>query len=124
MPDTIRPITDDARHEAAVREIERLWDAPAGSPERERLDVLATLVDAYEARRWPGVAGLDPVDVLREHMKANNYGQSDLARVVGSQSRASEILARKRRLSLEHIRAISRRWHVPSDLLIREYDLA
>ena len=53
MDAAVRPITDDARHETALREIEALWRAPAGSPEHERMDVLATLVDAYETRRWP-----------------------------------------------------------------------
>ena len=123
-PPPVRPITDSARHEAAVREIEALWGAPSGSPERERLDVLATLVDAYEARRWPRISELDPVEALREHMRANSYSQGDLARVIGSQSRASEVLARKRPLSLDHVRAISRSWGLPSELLIAKYDLA
>lgn len=124
LREAVRPITDDARHEAALREIEALWDAPVGSSEHERMDVLATLVEAYEARRWPRAAELDPVDFLREHMAANGYGEDHLAQVVGPEPLASDILARRRPLSLEHIRAVSRSWGLPSDLLIREYALA
>ena len=70
------------------------------------------------------VAELDPIDFLREHMIANDLAPHHLAEVVGSQQLAADILSRKRPLALEQIREISRGWRVPSDLLIREYDLA
>src|SRR5215210_3529960 len=108
----IRPIRTDEDHAAALREIERLWGAPAGSPEGDKLDVLATLVDAYETGRWP-MADTDPVAVLRFAIDEMGYSQSDLAAILGSHSRASEVLNRKRALTIEMIDKISKAWRIP-----------
>jgi len=118
----ITPIRTDADHEAALREIEALWGAPEGSTEGDRLDVLATLVEAYEDRRWP-VADLDPVEAIEAAMAHDGHSRADLAALIGSKSRASEILRRKRPLTLPMIRTIAREWHVPERLLVREYPL-
>jgi HTH-type transcriptional regulator / antitoxin HigA len=115
----IRPIRNDEDHETALREIERLWGAAPGSPDGDRLDVLATLVDRYEEERFP-LPAADPVAVIRHVMDAKGYTTKDLAKVLGSQPRASEILSRKRGLSLEHIRKVSRSWNIPPSALIGE----
>jgi len=117
----IRPIRNDEDHRAAVEEIRALWNAEEGSPEEDRLDVLATLVDDYERKRWP-VTKLDPVEAIEAAMEAEGRTRADLARLIG-QSRATEILSRKRALSLPMIRKIEQEWHVPASVLVREYEL-
>ena len=115
----IRCIKSDADHQAALREIEVLWGAKEGSSEGDRLDVLATLVYAYEEARWP-VDTLDPVETIEAAMAQDGRTRADLAALIGK-SRASEILGRKRALTLPMIRRIAREWRVPEHLLVREY---
>lgn len=117
----IRPIRTDAEHEAALAEIEALWGAPEGSPEGDRLDVLATLVDAYEDKRWPADA-LDPVEAIEAAMAHDGHGRADLAALIG-QSRATEVLQRKRALTLPMIRKIAAAWRVPERVLVKPYEL-
>jgi HTH-type transcriptional regulator / antitoxin HigA len=117
----ILPIKTDTAHEAALREIEALWGAPEGSPEGDRLDVLATLVEAYEGRRWP-LDDLDPVEAIEAAMLHEGHTRADLAKLIGK-SRATEILKRQRALTLPMIRRIAREWHVPLGLLVKEYPL-
>src|SRR3546814_1852241 len=102
----IRPIRNDDDHRAAVDEIRALWSAEAGSADEDRLDVLATLVDEYERKRWP-VDKLDPVEAIEAAMEAEGRTRADLASLIG-QSRATEVLARKRGLTLHMIRKIER----------------
>ncbi len=97
----IRPIRSGADHEAALREIEILWGAAEDTEAGDRLDVLVTLVDAYETKRWP-IALLDPVQPMETAMAMNGYTRADLAALVG-QSRATEILVRKRAPTLGRI---------------------
>ncbi|HVL73239.1 MAG TPA: transcriptional regulator [Beijerinckiaceae bacterium] len=118
----VRPIRTDEDHRAAVAEIERLWGAPVGSPDGDKLDVLATLVDAYENKRWP-VEGSDPVEILHHALREMGHTQSELGRILGSRSRASEVLGRRRRLTVEMIHAITEAWKIPAELLARPYDL-
>ncbi|HMT43964.1 MAG TPA: transcriptional regulator [Chakrabartia sp.] len=117
----IKPIRTDSDHEAALREIEALWGAAEGSTEGDRLDILVTLADAYEERRWPA-DNLDPVEAIEAAMAHEGLERQDLARLIGK-SRASEILNRKRPLTLPMIRAIASHWHVPERILVREYRL-
>lgn len=118
----IRPIRSEADHAAALEEIGRLWGAPLGTPEGDKLDVLATLVAAYEADHHPIPAG-DPVDLLHTAIEDLGRSQHDLAALVGSAARALEILNRERPLTLEQIRAISAAWHLPIALLAAPYRL-
>ena len=118
----VRPIRNDADHQVALKEIERLWGASEGTPEGDRLDVLATLVDAYEERRWP-LEELDPIEAIEAAMAHEGYSRSDLARIIG-QSRTTEILQRKRPLTLPMIRKIAAAWRVPERVLVQEYPLA
>ncbi|AOH85540.1 transcriptional regulator [Sphingomonas panacis] len=118
----ITPIRTDADHEAALREIEALWGAAESTPEGDRLDVLATLVEAYEDKRWP-IADPDPIAAIEAAMAHDGRTRADLAALIGSKSRASEILRRKRALTLPMIRLIAREWQVPERLLVREYAL-
>ncbi|HMG46599.1 MAG TPA: transcriptional regulator [Allosphingosinicella sp.] len=118
----IRPIKTDQDHRAAVEEIERLWGAAEGTREGDRLDILATLVDAYEERRWP-TTDLDPVEAIEAAMAHGGRTRADLAALIG-QSRATEILQRRRPLTLPMIRKIAAAWHLPEQVLVKEYRLA
>lgn len=118
----LRPIRTDEDHAAALREIARIWGAPAGSPEGDKLDVLATLVNVYESARWP-VADADPVDMLRFAIEDMGRSQAELAAILGSRSCASEVLHRRRGLTIEMIDKISRAWGIPRDVLARPYAL-
>lgn len=115
----IRPIRTDADHEAALREIEALWGADEGTKTGDRLDVLATLVDAYEEKRWP-LAEMDPVEAIEAAMAQDGRSRADLAVLIGK-NRATEILKRQRALTLPMIRRIAKEWHVPERLLVQEY---
>ena len=117
----ITPIRTDADHEAALREIEALWGADEGTPAGDRLDILATLVEAYEDRRWP-LEELDPVEAIEAAMAHDGHTRADLAALIGK-SRASEILNRRRALTLPMIRRIASAWHVPERLLVKEYQV-
>ena len=115
----IKPIRNDADHAAALREIDALWGADEGTPEGDRLDVLATLVEAYEDRRWP-LEEPDPVAAIEAAMASGGHSRADLAALIGK-SRATEILKRQRPLTLTMIRRIAGAWHVPERLLVKEY---
>ena len=111
------PIHTEADHEAALARIAALWDARPGSQEHDELEVLAILVSAYEDRRWP-ILPPDPIEAIKFHIEQNNLKQKDLAGVIGSVSRASEILGRRRPLTVEMIRAIHNQWSIPLESLI------
>jgi HTH-type transcriptional regulator/antitoxin HigA len=119
----IRPIRTDDDHRAALAEIESLWGADQGTEAGDKLDVLVTLVESYETKRWPleAESRFDPVDVLHFAIDEWGHTQAELADLLGSRSRASEILARKRALTVEMIHAIGEAWKIPADLLVRPY---
>ena len=121
----IRPIRSEADYDWALKEIEPYFEhePKRGTPEADRFDVLATLIDAYEAKHWP-IAAPDAVEAIRYHMKIAGFGQSDLARLLGSRSRASEILRRKRPLTLEQARTLHRDWNIPAESLLQPFSRA
>jgi HTH-type transcriptional regulator/antitoxin HigA len=119
----IRPIRTDKDHRAALAEIDACWGAPEGTEQGDKLDVLLALVELYEARRWPFDIdeNFDPVDVLNYAIEELGHTQAELAELFGSRSRASEILARRRALTVDMIHKISAVWKIPADLLVRPY---
>jgi HTH-type transcriptional regulator/antitoxin HigA len=118
----IQPIRNDEDHRAALSEIERLWDAPEGSEDSDKLEVLAALVEKYEMDRWPiEQLDWDPVDVLHYAIEEMGHSQAELSNLLDSYPRASEILHRKRPLTIDMIRSISDAWKIPAALLIRRY---
>ncbi|PZM13627.1 helix-turn-helix domain-containing protein [Rhizobium tubonense] len=123
--DNIRPIRTDADLAWAISEIEPYFEMPpeAGTPEADRFDVLADLIEAYESRHFP-IDDLEPIVALRAFMEMTNRSQSDLAGLLGSRSRASEILNRKRALTIEMIFRLREAWGLPADVLVRPYELA
>jgi HTH-type transcriptional regulator / antitoxin HigA len=115
----IYPIRNDDDYTAAVREIERLWGAAAGTEEGDKLDILATLVEKYEETRWPSIDASDPIDLLNYAIEELGHSQAELAELLGSRSRASELLNRRRPLTVEMIHKISEAWKIPADLLVK-----
>jgi HTH-type transcriptional regulator/antitoxin HigA len=123
MEITVRPIHDEDDYEAALAEVDALMDATPGTPEGDRLDVLVTLVEAYEARHW-AIDAPDPIDAIRIRMEQKNLRQRDLEPMIGSRGRVSEVLARKRALTLPMIRRLSKGLDLRADVLIQEVPLA
>jgi HTH-type transcriptional regulator/antitoxin HigA len=119
----ITPIKDEFSHRTALAEIDRLWGAKEGTPDGDRLDVLMTLVDAYERAQWPD-DDIDPVDAVKARMENSGRTRKEFEAIVGSSGRASEILNRKRHLTLAMIWRLAREWSIPADLLIRPYKLS
>src|SRR5271166_506520 len=119
----IRPIRTDEDHRAALDEIEACWGTPEGSDEGDKLEVLVALVEVYEAKRWPIETdeSFGPIDVLRYAVEELGHTQAELAELLGSRSRASEILSRRRALTVDMIHKISEAWKIPADLLVRPY---
>ena len=119
----IRPIRTDEDHRLALAEIEALWGAPEGTEEGDCLEALVALVDNFEAKRWPLAVdpSMDPVDVLQFAIDELGHDRAELTRILGSRSRASEILGRRRVLTVAMIHAISEAWKIPAALLVRPY---
>jgi HTH-type transcriptional regulator/antitoxin HigA len=118
----IRPIRNEIDHKAALTEIDLLWDAKDGTPEADRMEVLAILVEDYESKRWP-VTLSSPLEILRYAVSEMGHTQSGLAALLGSRSRASELLNGKRPLTIEAVRKISAAWGIPAELLIAPYEI-
>ena len=116
----ISPIRNERDYRAAVKQIEALWSAKPGTPEHDRLEVLGTLVDVYESKRWP-IDAPDPVEAIRFRMEQGGLTQADLAKVLGSRSRASEVLRRKRPLTIGMVWSLSRAWKIPAESLVKPY---
>ncbi|MDE0177413.1 MAG: transcriptional regulator [Gammaproteobacteria bacterium] len=119
----IRPIKTEDDYDAALGEIDRLMGSRPDTPEGDKLNVLVTLVEAYEDSHWP-IQDPDPISAIGHVMEANGWKQRDFAILIGSQPHASEVLRRRRPLTLSMIRALSTEWNLPADTLVREYPLA
>jgi HTH-type transcriptional regulator/antitoxin HigA len=117
----IRPIKTETDYKAALHEIERLMDAELDTPEGDRLDILVTLVEAYEAKHYP-MAGPDPIAAILHRMEALSMTRKDLEPLLGTRRGVSAVLARKRPLSLPMIRKIAKAMRIPADVLIQPYD--
>ena len=114
-----RPVRTEADYEAALAAIEPFFEnEPAlGSAEADRFDVLAALIADYERKHWR-IDAPDAVTAICEVMAQRGYRQRDLAEIIGSRSRASEILSRKRRLTMDQARTLHERWHIPAESLL------
>lgn len=116
----IKPIKSNKDYYEAMERLELLFDAKKGSLEGDELEILGILIDQYENEHFP--IGLpDPVEAIKFRMEQLGYNQSDLAKIIGLKSRASEILNKKRKLSLETIRKLHERLNIPTDVLIQTY---
>lgn len=120
----LRAIRTDEDLDWALAEIEQYFEAPPapGTEEADRFDILADLIEAYEGREYP-IEALDPIETLKVFMDIKEKKQSDLAELVGGKPRASEIMNRKRPLTLGMIQKINSSWQIPAASLIAPYHL-
>ncbi|RYY39642.1 MAG: helix-turn-helix domain-containing protein [Chitinophagaceae bacterium] len=117
---TVYPIKTKKDHQAAMQRLEAIFDSRPGTAEGDELEVLSILIEKYENEQFP--IGLpDPIEAIRFRMEQLGYNQADLAKIVGLKSRVSEILNRKRKLSLEMIRQLHDALNIPTDVLIQSY---
>ena len=116
----IKPIKTEQDYNQALERLEMIFDAKKNSSEGDELEVLGILIDQYENQKFP-ICLPDPVEAIKFRMEQLGYTQNDLANIVGLKSRASEILNRKRKLSLEMIRKIHEVLNIPTDVLIQSY---
>jgi len=114
----IKPIRSEADYEEALRDIERLWGAPSGTAEGDRLDVLATLIDAYEDEHHP-IDSPDPIEAIKFRMEQQGLTRKDLEGIIGTRTRVAEILNRRRGLSITMIRRLHEELGIPAEVLIR-----
>ena len=114
----LKPIHTKKDLSIALARIDELIDAKHGSPEYDELEILSTLVEAYEERHCP-VLPPDPVEAIKFRMEQMGLKQSDIAKYFGGKNRASEVLSRKRSLSLRMIRNLHKKFHIPSDTLLK-----
>ena len=117
----IRPIKTEADYETVLADIEQLFEAEPGTPEGDRLEVLTTLVEAYEDAHY-SIPSPDPIEAIRYYMESRGLVRRDLEPYIGSRARVSEILNRKRPLSLTMIRRLNKELGIPADVLIKPYE--
>jgi HTH-type transcriptional regulator / antitoxin HigA len=117
----LRPIRTETDYQEALREVEALFDAAPNTPECDRLDVLSTLVEVYEKREFP-IALPDPIEAIQYYMEARGWTRRDLEPCIGSRARVSEVLSRKRSLTLEMVRKLNQQLGIPAEVLIQPYE--
>jgi HTH-type transcriptional regulator/antitoxin HigA len=119
----LRPIRTQADYQEALREVELLFDAAPNTAEYDRLDVLTILVEAYEKTHFP-IELPDPIEAIQYYMDTRGWSRRDLEPCLGSRARVSEILSRKRPLTLEMIRKLNQELGIPAEILIQPYESA
>ncbi|QQR98066.1 MAG: helix-turn-helix domain-containing protein [Sphingobacteriales bacterium] len=116
----LKPIKNENDYNQALERLEMIFDAKPGTMEGDELEILGILIDNYENENFP-IELPDPIEAIKFRMEQLNYSQNDLAEVIGLKSRASEILNKKRKLSLEMIRKLTEKMHIPTEVLIQAY---
>lgn len=114
---TVKPIKTERDYQRALKEIDRLWDAKPNTPRGDRLDVLVTLVEAYENKHYK-VDPPDPIEAIKFRMEQLELKPSDLAGILGGRSRVSEILNKKRKLTVEMMRSLRKHLAIPAESLL------
>ncbi len=118
MKNNVKPVRTKKDYEAALGEVERLWGARLGTPAGDRLDVLATLIDAYEAAHFP-IDPPDPIEAIKFRMAQQGLTRKDLQPLIGTRTRVAEVLNRKRSLSIGMIRRLHQALGISAEVLIR-----
>lgn len=119
----IKPLKSETDYRQALKRLEEIFDAPIGTAEGDEADIIGLLVDEYEKKYYP-IDAPDPIEAIKIRMEELQLKQVDLIEVIGSKSRVSEILNRKRKLTIEMIRNLTKRLNLSPDLLITDYQLA
>ncbi len=118
----IKPIKTNEDYQSALEEIDRLFDASPDTPEGDHLEVLMTLVQAYEDKHYP-ILPPDPIEAIKYHLESRGLSRRDLEPYIGSRARVSEILNRRRPLTLRMIRNLEQGLGIPAEILVQRYDL-
>lgn len=118
MATELKPIRTEADYDAALAEVERLWGAKSGTPDGDRLDVLVTLIEVYEAKNYP-MDPPDPIEAIRFRMEQQGLTRRDLEPMIGPRNRVADVLNRKRGLSIEMIRQLHNHLGISAEVLIR-----
>jgi HTH-type transcriptional regulator/antitoxin HigA len=119
----IQPIKTEADYRDALNRLEIIFDAATGTPESDEADVLGLMIDEYEKKHYP-IEAPDPIEAIKIRMEEMQLKQVDLVDEIGGKSRVSEVLNRKRKLTVEMIRNLTRRLNLSPALLIKDYQLA
>lgn len=119
----LKPIHNDADYALALQEIDRLWDAADGTPEADTLEILVTLVEAYEKGRYE-LPPPDPIAAIEYFLESRGWTRKELEPYIGSRGRVSEIMGRKRPLTITMIRNLARATGIPASILIQPYPIA
>jgi HTH-type transcriptional regulator / antitoxin HigA len=118
MKSEVKPIRTKRDYEIALKKVEKLWGAKSGTREGDQLDVLATLIDAYEAAHYP-MDPPDPIEAIKFRMEQQGLSRKDLEPLIGTRTRVAEVLNRKRNLSIEMIRRLHDSLGISAEVLIR-----
>jgi HTH-type transcriptional regulator/antitoxin HigA len=116
----IRPIKTKKDYNLALERLELIFDSKKGSPEGDELEVLSMLIENYEIKHYE-ISNPDPIEAIKYRMEQLGYDQKDLAKIIGQKSRASEILSKKRKLTLEMIRKLQSALQIPAEILVQAY---
>lgn len=114
----VKPIRSEKDYEAAMAEVESLWGSKNGTPKGDRLDVLATLIEFWEAANYP-MDQPDPIEAIKFRMEQQGLTRKDLEGIIGTRARIAEVLDRKRGLSIAMIRRLNAELHIPAEILIK-----
>ena len=118
---TIRPIRTKTDYRRALKEVERLWNADPGTTKGDRVEILVTLIEAYEAKHFD-IPAPDPIAAVEFMLEQKGLTRRDLEPAIGSRGRVSEVMTRKRPLTLPMVRALSDLLDIPTDVLVRPYE--
>lgn len=118
----IRPIKTKADYRTALKEVERFWEAEPGTADGDRVDVLVTLIEAFEAKHFP-IPAPDPIAAIEFMMEQKGLTRRDLEPAIGSRGRVSEVLTRKRPLTLPMVRELSALLQIPAAVLVQPYQV-
>ncbi len=118
----IKLIKSETDYENALKRLERIFDAKIGTPESDEADILGLLIDEYEKKHYP-IDAPDPIEAIKIRMEEMHLKQVDLVKEIGGKSRVSEILNKRRKLTIEMIRNLTKRLNLSPGLLIKDYHL-
>ena len=113
----IRPIKTETDYNQSIKRIDDLWGSKKDTPQGDELDLLVTLVESYEMKHYP-IAPPDPIEAIKFRMEQMGMTKTDLAKYLGSQSRVSEVLSRKRQLTLKMIKSLYKGLNIPAEILL------
>ena len=119
----IKPLKNERDYEKALERLDVIFDAPANSPEGDEAEILSMLIDNYENEHYP-IEAPDPIEAIKIRMEEMNLKQKDLVGVIGGKSRVSEILNKKKRLTVDMIRELERILNISASVLVTNYQLS